>query len=55
MRGRINTSPGFWPAFWTLGVTGEWPANGEVDIMEYYRTMLLANVAWGTDKQYKAE
>ena len=55
MRGRIDTSPGMWPAFWTLGTKGEWPANGEIDIMEYYRNMLLANVAWGTDKQYKAE
>lgn len=55
MRGRIDTSPGLWPAFWSLGVAGQWPANGEIDIMEYYRTMLLANVAWGTDKPNKAE
>ncbi|GAB4010560.1 hypothetical protein GCM10028808_21860 [Spirosoma migulaei] len=55
MRGRIDTSPGLWPAFWTLGVKGEWPANGEIDIMEYYRNMLLANVAWATGKRYTAE
>lgn len=48
MRGRIDTQPGMWPAFWTLGVAGEWPANGEIDIMEYYRNMLLANVAWSS-------
>ena len=54
MRGRIDTSPGLWPAFWTLGVKGEWPANGEIDIMEYYRNMLLANVAWATSTPYKA-
>jgi beta-glucanase (GH16 family) len=47
MRGRIDTSPGLWPAFWTLGVAGGWPFNGEIDIMEYYRNELLANVAWG--------
>lgn len=47
MRGRIDTRPGLWPAFWTLGVTGRWPHNGEIDIMEYYRGMLLANAAWG--------
>ena len=36
-----------WPAFWTVGATGPWPHNGEIDIMEYYRGMLLANAAWG--------
>ncbi|MBD2704486.1 glycoside hydrolase family 16 protein [Spirosoma sp. BT702] len=55
MRGRIDIRSGMWPAFWTLGATGEWPANGEIDIMEYYRNMLLANVAWATDTRYKAE
>jgi beta-glucanase (GH16 family) len=47
MRGRIDTSNGVWPAWWTLGTTGRWPHNGEIDIMEYYRSTLLANVAWG--------
>ncbi len=52
MRGRINTSAGLWPAWWTLGVSGRWPANGEIDIMEYYRNMILANVACiGPDKK----
>jgi beta-glucanase (GH16 family) len=54
MRGRIDTRAGLWPAFWTLGVKGQWPNNGEIDIMEYYRGMLLANFAWGSGKQYKA-
>ena len=54
MRGRIDTRPGLWPAFWTLGVSGEWPHNGEIDIMEYYRGMLLANVAWGGAKRFEA-
>ena len=53
MRGRIDTRPGLWPAFWTLGVTGPWPHNGEIDIMEYYRGMLLANVAWGGAKRFE--
>jgi beta-glucanase (GH16 family) len=47
MRGRIDTRPGLWPAFWTLGVQGRWPRGGEIDIMEYYKGILLANVAWG--------
>jgi len=46
MRARIDTRAGLWPAFWTLGISGGWPSNGEVDIMEYYRGNLLANVAW---------
>jgi beta-glucanase (GH16 family) len=33
MRGRIDTRLGLWPAFWTLGVAGEWPRNGEIDII----------------------
>ena len=45
MRGKINISPGLWPAWWTLGVAGRWPANGEIDIMEYYKKKMLANIA----------
>jgi beta-glucanase (GH16 family) len=54
MRARINTRPGLWPAFWTLGLTGEWPGNGEIDIMEYYQGTLLANAAWGTERRWVA-
>jgi beta-glucanase (GH16 family) len=52
MRGRIDTDAGLWPAFWTMGVAGEWPANGEIDIMEYYRNTLLANVAWSDNRRF---
>jgi beta-glucanase (GH16 family) len=45
MRGRIDISDGMWPAWWTLGLKKRWPANGEIDIMEYYRSKLLANIA----------
>jgi len=48
MRGRIDTRGGLWPAFWMLGVQGRWPKGGEIDIMEYYKGILLANVAWGS-------
>ena len=54
MRARIDTRPGLWPAFWTLGVSGGWPRNGEVDVMEYYHGLLLANVAWGAADPAKA-
>jgi beta-glucanase (GH16 family) len=45
MRARIDISAGVWPAWWTLGVSKPWPGNGEIDIMEYYRGVLLANIA----------
>jgi beta-glucanase (GH16 family) len=55
IRARIDTHPGLWPAFWTLGAVGQWPSNGEIDVMEYYRDTLLANVAWGTNERWKAK
>lgn len=54
IRARIDIDSGLWPAWWTLGVEGQWPHNGEIDIMEYYRGMLLANAAWGTEEQWVA-
>lgn len=55
MRGKIDVSDGLWPAWWTLGTAGEWPSNGEIDIMEYYKGKILANIAIGTSKRYTAE
>src|SRR4051794_40230474 len=36
IRAKIDVRAGSWPAFWLLGTAGDWPANGEVDVMEYY-------------------
>jgi beta-glucanase (GH16 family) len=62
LRARIPTSAGMWPAWWTLGVSGEWPSNGEIDIMEYYNKNnsssggnVLANVACGTSTRWQAK
>ena len=55
MRARIPTEAGMWPAWWTLGVSGEWPSNGEIDIMEFYQSKLLANVACGTGTRWQAK
>ncbi|WP_257666340.1 glycoside hydrolase family 16 protein [Parapedobacter tibetensis] len=54
MRARIPIGDGLWPAFWTLGVNGQWPSNGEIDIMEYYDGKILANIACGTQERWKA-
>ncbi|HSV98928.1 MAG TPA: glycoside hydrolase family 16 protein [Sedimentisphaerales bacterium] len=54
MRGRIDTRPGLWPAFWTLGSARHWPGCGEIDIMEYYRGMLLANACWAGERRWSA-
>lgn len=54
IRARIPAVNGAWPAIWTLGDWGEWPTNGEIDIMEYYDNSILANVAWGSNTRWNA-
>ena len=57
VRAKIDTASGNWPAIWTLGVEKAWPANGEVDIMEFYqingKPHILANTAWKGKQQVK--
>lgn len=59
VKARIPIASGAWPAIWTLGTDMEWPSNGEIDIMEYYRIKgvphILANAAWGTEQPYQAK
>jgi beta-glucanase (GH16 family) len=58
VRARIDVQKGMWPAIWTLGVEREWPSNGEIDIMEFYRVKdvptILANACWGSGKRWDA-
>jgi beta-glucanase (GH16 family) len=54
VRAKIDAQTGLWPAIWTLGVSGEWPSNGEVDIMEYYNNKILANFAWASATRWQA-
>lgn len=54
VRAKIITQTGLWPAIWTLGVNGEWPSNGEVDVLEYYDDKILANYAIASTKRYNA-
>ena len=57
VRARIDTAMGSWPAIWLLGSDREWPACGEIDMLEFYRPdgvpTILANVAWGSKKRFK--
>ncbi len=55
VRARIKTQDGLWPAIWFLGNHGEWPSNGEIDLMEYYGGNILANACWGTKERWKAK
>ena len=55
VRAKIPCYPGSWPAIWTLGDNGEWPSNGECDVLEYYATdSVLANCARGTTTRWTA-
>lgn len=59
VRAKIDTAKGMWPAIWTLGIHNPWPANGEIDIMEFYRVKnvktILANAAWADEGQWQAK
>ncbi|HEY9059463.1 MAG TPA: RICIN domain-containing protein [Pseudobacteroides sp.] len=46
LRAKIPTPQGSWPAWWTLGTSNGWPKCGEIDIMEFYKGKILANVAY---------
>lgn len=54
VRAKIITQTGLWPAIWTLGTSGDWPSNGEVDVMEYYDNKILANFAYASATKWKA-
>ena len=53
IKAKIKTQNGLWPAIWFLGVSGEWPSCGEIDLMEYYRGNILANACWGTQQRWQ--
>jgi len=55
VKAKIVAEKGLWPAIWFLGVEGEWPSNGEIDLMEFYQGKILANACWGTKKRWSAK
>ena len=55
VRAKITAEEGLWPAIWFLGIEGEWPSNGEIDLMEYYHGSILANACWGTKNRWAAK
>jgi beta-glucanase (GH16 family) len=36
VRAKLPCGAGTWPAIWTLGAKGAWPADGEIDLMEQF-------------------
>jgi beta-glucanase (GH16 family) len=36
IRAQIPCVAGAWPAIWMMGNSGQWPARGEIDIMEWF-------------------
>lgn len=34
MSARLATGAWIWPAFWSMGIVGNWPYQGEIDVME---------------------
>ncbi len=36
IRAKVPCEAGAWPAIWMMGKNGDWPARGEIDIMEWF-------------------
>jgi len=39
---------GVWPAFWSNGASGNWPTDGELDILEYWQSNDKSEVSFHT-------
>lgn len=52
VRAKVPVQQGAWPAIWSTGNRYEWPLNGEIDIMEFYKEKIHANVCWGGNSRW---
>ena len=53
IRARFTAEGKLWPALWLLGddiASANWPACGEIDILEYFNDSVLANFCWADNK-----
>jgi beta-glucanase (GH16 family) len=44
----VHNTPGCWPAFWLMGVKGNWPECGEADVMENYGSGFSEGTVWNS-------
>ncbi len=52
VRAKIPVTQGCWPAIWSTGNWYEWPLGGEIDMLEFYKERIHANVCWGGDYRW---
>lgn len=59
VRAKIPTKQGAWPAIWMLGTVGDWPFDGEIDVLEYYLKggvpHIHANFCWGGGSRWESK
>lgn len=44
IRAKVPCVAGAWPAIWMMGQNGDWPARGEIDIMEWFGRYFASDV-----------
>lgn len=52
VRAKIPIEQGGWPAIWSTGNWYEWPLGGEIDVLEFYKEKIHANLCWGGNKRW---
>lgn len=52
VRAKVPIEQGGWPAIWSTGNWYEWPLGGEIDILEFYKNKIHANLCWGGSSRW---